>query len=377
MTLSNSSKNFSFVMIGRIISSALQAIFYLIFAAMLQPDSYGNLSYLIALAGTISTISRIGLNYTVTVYQAKNNSELSNQINVLALITTSIASVILLTVNITVSILCFSMSLFLMNIHNLMGLKEYKKYMSIDIIKGILIVVVPILFYFILEIPGILLGMSISYLVCSFHFFKFLHFNTNQFKIITSNYKVLIHNFGVDFSANATKFVDKLIIVPILGFTYTGIYQLNIQILFGLEMLPLALHSFLLSEESSGKKHKKISYLVILASGIVALLVIILGPFFINELFLNYSEGIYSLQIMILSLIPLSIGAILNAKLQAKESTTVGFSAIVRIGSLLILVGILGNLYGLTGLSFAVLISVILNTIVLYALYTRNSRRLP
>ena len=50
-------------------------------------------------------------------------------------------------------------------------------------------------------------------------------------------------------------------IAPLLGFTSLGIYQFNIQILFGLELIPIAIHSFLLSEESSGKKHKKIDIL--------------------------------------------------------------------------------------------------------------------
>jgi len=95
MSLVDSGK-FSFVIIGRMVSAGLQALFYLIFAAILDPQSYGNLSYLIALAGTFSVISRFGLNHSATVYQAKKNLSLTNSINVLALITTSAASIILL-----------------------------------------------------------------------------------------------------------------------------------------------------------------------------------------------------------------------------------------------------------------------------------------
>lgn len=366
-------RKFSFIMIGRVISAGLQALFYLIFAAILDPQSYGNLSYLIALAGTFSIISRFGLNHSVTVYQAKNDSSLSNSINVLAVITISAASIVLLVFDIFAAVLCLGMSLFIMNIHNLLGLKEYKKYMIIDVIKGILIISIPIGFYFILEIPGILVGMAISYLLCSFHFFRTLSFKDKILQNIRNNSKVLIHNFGVDFSTHAPKFVDKLVIFPILGLTSLGIYQLNMQILFGLEMLPIALHSFLLSEESSGAKHNKISYLIILASVIAAMLTIILSPFFIEELFPKYSEGIPSLQILIISIIPLTISAIFNAKLQAKESTVVGYSAIVRIGSLLILLAILGYFYDLIGLSLAVLLSVVFNTIFLYIMYTKIS----
>ena len=83
----------------------------------------------------------------------------------------------------------------------------------------------------------------------------------------------------------------------------------------------------------------------------------------------KYSDGIIGLQILVLALIPTSISSILAAKLQAVESTKVGYSAIVSIGSLLILLGLLGNEYGILGLSLAVVVSSILTTIFLYCVY--------
>ncbi len=91
-------KNFSYIGIGRAISLALQAVFYLLFAALLEPEFYGQLSVILALAGTFSMISIFGLHFTVQVYQAKSQSKISDQINTLALITSSIAAVILLTI---------------------------------------------------------------------------------------------------------------------------------------------------------------------------------------------------------------------------------------------------------------------------------------
>lgn len=368
-------RNFSFVMVGRVISSGLQAMFYLIFAAMLDPAAYGNLSYIIALAGTVSIVSRFGLNQSVTVYQAKNESELSNNLNILSVITTITASLILLPFNIYAALLCFAISFFIMNIHNLMGLKKYKQYMTIDIVKGILIVSIPVFFYFILEIPGIVIGMSVSYLLCSFNFLKFSSFKKNIFKNFGINPKILLHNFGVDLSTHAPRFADKLIVFPILGYSATGIHQLNMQILFGLEMFPIALHSFLLSEESSGRKQNKIIILVIFASVLIAIGSFSLGPILIEEFFPKYVEGIPSLQILIFSIIPLTISAILYAKLQAKNSSLVGYTAVIRIGSLLIFLGILGHYYELIGLAIAVLLSVILNTIFLGIIYLNFSKK--
>lgn len=375
MSLVDSGK-FSFVIIGRMVSAGLQALFYLIFAAILDPQSYGNLSYLIALAGTFSVISRFGLNHSATVYQAKKNLSLTNSINVLALITTSAASIILLAFDIFAAVLCLGMSMFIMNIHNLLGLKEYKKYMRMEIIRGVLIISIPIGFYFIMDISGILLGMAISYLLCSFHFFRTISFKGKILQNIRSNFTILLHNFGVDFSIYAPRFVDKLVVFPILGSTTLGIYQLNMQFLFALEILPLALHSFLLSEEANGRKHNKIIHLVILASVIIAILAIFIGPFFIGEFFPKYSEGITSLQILIISIIPLTISAIITAKLQAKESIIVGYSAVVRVGSLLILIPVLGSVFDLIGLAISVLFSTIFYSIFLYIMFRKSTNKI-
>ena len=78
--------NFMLVSSGRVISSALQAIFYIIFAILLSPEEYGNLSYLIAIAGVASIISRFGLTHSIVIFQAKSDYSTVNQINLLVLI---------------------------------------------------------------------------------------------------------------------------------------------------------------------------------------------------------------------------------------------------------------------------------------------------
>jgi len=168
-------------------------------------------------------------------------------------------------------------------------------------------------------------------------------------------------------------FIDRLLIGSLFGFVSLGVYHFIMQVLFGLEILPRALYLFLLSEESRGEKHKNISYFVLLASGLMVVAVVFIAPIFIEQFFQKYSDGILPLQILIMSLMPLSVSHILTAKLQAVESTKVGYSAIIRIGSLLILLGFLGSIYGLIGFAFSVLISTILNTVFLYFLYRKNT----
>jgi len=363
-------KNFSYISVGRIIATGLQAVFYLIFAAFLGPEQYGQMSYLIALAGTFSIIFRFGLPHTVSVYQAKKEHSTVNQVNTLAIITSSIGALVLLFIDPFSAILSLSISFLLMNLYNLLGLKNYKKHALIDIIKSVLIIILPISLFFILEIPGILLGIAISNFLCSFHFLKKINFRVQSFNKIRENFKVIVHNFGADISSNLPRVADKLLILPLFGFSFVGIYQFNLQILFALEILPIMLHSFLLSEESSGKTtQRKFILITILLTIFLVSAVVILSPIFVNELFPQFQEGIFSLQILAFSLFPLVASSIFSAKLQAKESIQIGYSAVVRIFSLLILILILGPTYGLVGLSLSVLFSSIIYAIFLSILH--------
>jgi len=367
----NPKHSFSYVLGSGFVVTGLQAVFYLFFATLLEPENYGEMSYLIALAGTFSIVSRIGLPYTVTVYQSKGKSIIANQANLLVVILSIIAAIILLPISFFAALLSFSLSYFAMNQHNLLGLKKYKKYFLTGLLKSSMIILLPILFYFVFDIPGILIGMAFSNLLGSYNFLKSLKL-TKSFNELKTNYKVVLHNFGIDVSSSLTRVIDKIIIVPLFGFVYTGIYQFNIQILFVLAILPTALHSFLLSEEAAGKYHKTINYTVIFVSILLVILSIFFAPTIINNIFPKFAEGIQSLQLLLISLIPLSLSAILTAKLQAKESTKVGYAAAVRIGFLILFITIFGQIYGLLGLALSILLSVIFETIILVTLYQKQ-----
>jgi len=371
-TLSSYLSNFSYVGLGTMLSTGFQAGFYLIFATLLEPEVYGEMSYFIALAGIFSVVSRFGLNHSVTVYQAKKKSEIANQVNVLALITSGSAALILLPINQFAAVLCLGFTFFAMNQHNLLGLKKYKKYTLNAILKSVLIITIPILLYFIIEIPGILLGMAISNLLASSGYLKSLSRKVGSFQDIKKNYKVLVNNFGIDASTAFPVIIDKLLIFPLFGFVFVGLYQFNLQILFALGILPVILHVFLLSEASSGKTHKKITYAALVGAVILTVLAIFLAPIFINEFFPKFQDGVFGLQIMILALVPLTISSIFTARLQASESTKVGFSGVIRIASLMVLIIVLGELYGLVGLSFAVLFSAIIYASSLALLYYKS-----
>jgi O-antigen/teichoic acid export membrane protein len=264
--------------------------------------------------------------------------------------------------------LCASMSLFFMYQQKLMGSRLYKKFMLNSILKSSTFLVFPLLLFFIFEIPGILLGMIISNFVSSIPLYSTIKLKIS-FSGLQKYYKILIHNFAADVSGSLSLMIDKLLIASLFGFFIVGIYQFNTQILIALGTLPGILGSYLISEMAHGSNHKVISLLTFLLSVMITVVGIVTAPFFINTLFPGYSEGIFSLQILLITIIPQTIGTIFGSSLLAKGSTKLGFIAIIKIGSLLPLFVYFGNIFGLVGLSLAFLISIILSTLVTYFVY--------
>ena len=202
-----------------------------------------------------------------------------------------------------------------------------------------------------------------------------LFFKNLSFRSITglkNHYKVLVHNFGVQAGATLPFTLDKLLMAPLFGFLIVGIYTFNLQVFMALSVLPVTLNQYLISEESSGVRHRKLSLLVVLSSIVLAGIAITLAPVLVQIFYPQYTEGIESLQVLVITIIPQSVGAVFSSRLLAQESTRIGFSSIILIGSMLILLVVLGGIYGLIGLAFAVLISQCANTLFLYFLYTKS-----
>jgi len=365
--------NFSFIGIGRVATIVLQALFYLLLAAFLEPETYGELSVIVALAGTFSIISLFGLNLSLQVYQAKNNSKVSTQITTLFLVLTSAGALVLLFIDPIAALLCVALSLFAMNLSNLLGLKKYKKFMIFSIIKSGTFFLIPILLYFVFDIYGIVLGLAISNFLGGLPFFR--NISIGSFFALKNNFKVLVHNFALTSGNQLSVVADKLVIAPLFGLFIVGIYQFNLQVFLALSVLPGVLGTYLLTEESSGVGHKKLSYLVIFGTVLLAIIAIVLAPILVPVLFPKYVEGIPALQVLVISIIPQSIIAIYRSKLLAKESTKIGYTAIVRIGSLLLLIFILGEFLGLMGLSLAVLISISITALFFYFLYQKEKMK--
>jgi len=376
MNFKESIQNLSILGSGQLVVILLHVVFYFGFAYLLGPEKYGNTIYLISIATIIPTFSRFGLSLSVITFAAKKEIELEKSANLLAFVVALITSLILVLIDPFIALLAFSFSIFQMQIGNYLGQKKYKIVSMSQIGRSATWIVIAISLYFVMEIPGILLAMAIGNLVFSYNYFKSLKIKEWSFNKLKSKFRIILQDFGVDVQQIIPNQIDKLVIVPFFGFQTTGIFHFAIQVLIAIELFTLVLHRFLLAEQSQEKISKRFFLIVSLISVVIILVGIFLSPYIIEFVFPQYIESIFAVQVIVFGTIPLIFIAILNAKLRVMESNLVGFGVLVRIGSNLALIPILGGILGVIGLALANLISLVLLAIFLVVLYTkiRNSK---
>jgi len=360
---------------GQIAGILLNVVFYFSFAYILGPEKYGNLVYLIAITTVIPTFSRFGLELSVITFKAKKEIELEKSANLLVFVTAIITSSLLVLIDPFVALLAFSFSIFQMQIGNFLGQKKYKIVSLSTIGRSIIWIAGAFSLYFVMEIPGILLGLAIGNLAFSYNYLKSLKLKDWNFKKLKNKFNIIVQNFSVALQYTIPNQVDKLVIVPLFGFQTTGIFHFALQFLIAIELLTLNLHRFLLAEQSSEKISKRFIYLISLASATIILAGIYLSPLLIENLFPEYESSIFAIQLIVFGIIPLLVISILNAKLQILESKLLGYGVVIRIGANLALIPLLGGLMGVIGLVLSNLISLVLLSVYLLIIYNkiRNS----
>ena len=80
--------------IGDLLGSGLSALFWFYIAAVLTPESYGEIHYLISIAGIAQLLSLVGNSSALTVYSAKNLN-IQSTLYILSIVPTIISSIII------------------------------------------------------------------------------------------------------------------------------------------------------------------------------------------------------------------------------------------------------------------------------------------
>jgi O-antigen/teichoic acid export membrane protein len=363
-------KNIGIIGFGNLVGSAISALFWIYLAALLGAENYGELGYYISIAGIASSVSFIGGPMAITVLTAKK-VKIESTIFLMSISASLISAIILYITftNIGLSVYVLGAVVYNLATAELLGRKFYKKYSIYFISQKILFVVFALIFYYIIGPEGVLLGIGLSFLPFVERIYRGFKTTGLDFPLLKTKLKFISNNFFLDLSWIFERQIDKLLIGPLFGFTILGNYYLAIQILTMLAVIPEIVTKYTLPEDSSGTNTKKIKLLTVLFSVVLALIGILVVPQILPVLFPEYAGTLEIVPIISLCIIPTTISTLYISQFLGNEKS--GYLVLTSIVSIIVLViGILslGQMFGVFGLVYSLLISDIVRAVMLFLL---------
>ena len=337
-----------------IIGSAISAAFWLLVASLLSVEEYGEISYFIAIA-SLGICCIVGSPQTLTVYSTKHPKIIPTLL-LLTLIFAGIGSLIafLIVQRFEIITLIFSFIVLEASLTLLLGKKLYSKYSKFLLTQKILQFVIGISLSFSLGLNGILIGIVLANFSLIPIFYKELRNYKIDFSLLKPKKEFIINNEVIYLISVFRRDIDKIIIVPILGFTVLGNFALTLQFFAIMMIISSISFEYLLPKDVGGEKNANLKKFLILVSVLIALSGFFFSPYFIENFFTKFNESIIPIQIASFCVIPSTISMILFSKILALEKSRFLIIAnLVQLCAILIGTIYLGILYSIIGVTIA------------------------
>ena len=337
-----------------IIGSAISAVFWLIVASLLLVEEYGELSYFIAIA-SLGICCVVGSSDSLMVFSTKNQKIIPTLL-LLTLIFTVIASLIAFVIiqRFEIIYLIFSFIVLEVSITLLLGKKLYSKYSKFLLTQKILQFAIGVGLSFSLGVNGVLIGIALANFSLIPIFYKELRYYKIDLSLLKPKKEFIVNTHLIYLISVFRRDIDKIIVVPILGFTVLGNFALTLQFFTIMMIISSISYKYLLPKDVSGEKNVKLKIFLILLSVMIALSGFFFSPYFIENFFAKFSESIILIQIASFSVIPSTISRIFFSKILALEKSRFLIVAnSVQLCVILIATIFLGILYGIIGVTIA------------------------
>jgi O-antigen/teichoic acid export membrane protein len=365
-----------YVTVGNLLGAAITGGFWLLLAVFQTPEEYGTTNYAIAIASFSSFVVLLGLNTLVTTHLAKGSTKINIETNQLVFISSIIIAVVVsILQDWMLGLIVVGMAFWMMSLYEALGKKLYKQYALINIGARASQLVLSLILFFMIGVPGVIIGFLISYFLFSYQYFRtILHFNFRQFSEVKGLVKFALHTYSFNMSNAIFMYFDKLIIVPLFGVAVLGFYQFGFQFLMFLGMIPVSFYQYLLPEQSSSSstagpvvKTTKVHIFGFLVSIALAGLLFMLSPWIVDYFFPKFIEAVGVLRVLSIGIVPMMVVWSLNSRFVALNRTR---SVVIGSGIYLIvqisLMFELGYSMGASGIAIATLLGLVSQAVFLF-----------
>ncbi len=369
-------KNLAVFSIGDFLATSISAGFWLVLSAMILPEELGEIHYFIGIAGIGYAISLIGSSDVLAVYISKK-IEVKKTLTVLSLVAGIVTSIVIsiLFSKIELGLLIMGYIINDIAVGYFLGTKKFTAYSKNLLLQRGLIFSLGILFYFVFGTEGIIFALGLSYIHFSIIIFRILRKSKVDFPLVKNHLGFISTNYGMSVSGIFRTQIDKIILMPIIGFDVLGNYVLALQAYGILMIVSNIFYKFILPHDSSNQNVRNFKVIMILISIGITISGVIIGPFVLEYVFPKFATVGTAIQILSLGVIPATISLLFTSKFLSNEN-----SKIILIGrilptiSLIILLLILAPMYGLAGAASAFVISSVISTGFFFLAYKYEKR---
>ena len=302
-----------------ILGSAITAIFWFFLASVIKPDEYGEIFYIISIASIAFSISNVGTENNTIVFTAKRKN-LEPTLTTISLLFGTVSSLVLIIIfyQTDIIILLFGYIINSLSLGYLIGRRFYSKYGIFLLSQKILTVILGVSFFYLFGADGIISALGISYfgfLIIIINYYRKTPLNFQGFK---KNLPFILHNYSLKAIGIFKGNVDKLIIVPLIGFSFLGNYALALQFVAVLSIGNSFFSKYLLTHDSRDVPNKILKKYYILLNICVAISASISLPIVVPYFFPEFTD-ISILGIMCLAVIPIGIITVQMSELLGHE----------------------------------------------------------
>ena len=372
----NSLRDLSSIGIANIGGGIIASVFWLYLASIMTPEEYGQIGYMMAIGGIAAVFCQFGTGNFLTVTTAKKQ----NVLPIVALISISsslIAAIVLyiLFKEPALGIIAVGYVIFNLGLSELYGRKLYRKYTVIFLIQKILLITIGLSMYYFVGPIGIIYGYGLSMFVFSYQIYVSIKGTKFDYSILRNKIGFALNTYLEDIVKTFSSESHKFIIAPLLGFTLLGNFNLGMQSISVLGIIPGIISQYIIPEEASGSTKLQLKKYYLALAIILAISGFFLAPIVIRELFPKFNSVIEIVPILSLTIIPGAISSVFYSRFLASEKSRFIIISTTLFTILQIsLVIILGGIIGITGIAYAFLIAMSSQTIILglcYKLYIK------
>jgi len=326
-------RGFAQVWIGQTAATVLGTAFWLILAVVLHPVAYGHLAWLVSVATLASALCGLGLGTMLATYypRGENRRLLSTSV-FLSLVSSGVGgAVTALVLNLWVDslfavltgLLVVALSMFSLAFYSELGKRAYKRYMWMWIGVRVASLVLPLAFYFVWgSIAGLIAGLIAAYSIFGMWVLRYVSSGLAPGEM-ASKAGFSLRAWGSNVAGASLSFLDKILIGVLFPLGVLAVYQFSFRIFLLLAIVPNALFFYLLPEKSGGGEAKKLERMGFLASIGLALAAFFLAPYITSHVFPGFREGIDTIRMMGLAIIPATLARVKSSELFSREKAAI------------------------------------------------------